>query len=139
MRRLLAALCLPLMLAGLAAADAAAKAKPKNYERPVGGVLPKGSSFTASSIVACTRERGAKPAQCDLGVVREKPGKGFMMVFWPDGGNRVLYYEKGQIVRYDEAQSDGGAKLTVKREGDMQYVTIGDMHFEIFDAIMTGG
>lgn len=45
-----------------------------------------------------------------------------MIVFWPDAGNRVLYFEKGDIVRYDESQADGGAKLMVKREGDMQYV-----------------
>ena len=139
MRKLLAALCASVILVGVSVADVTAESKTPNYERPVGGLLPKGSSFTASSVIACVREKGAKPVQCDVGVVRAGQGKGFMIVFWPDGGNRVLYFDTGDIVRYDESQADGGARLKVKRKGDVQHVTIGDMRFEIIDAIITGG
>ena len=139
MRKLLASLCLPLALADASAGEVAAKSKTLNYERPIGGLLPKGSSFTASSQIVCTREIGAKPVRCDVGVVREGQGKGFMLVFWPDVGNRVLYFERGDIVRYDESQADGGAKLKVKTDGDMHIVTIGGMRFDVIDAIMTGG
>ena len=109
-----------------------------NYERPVGGVLPEGSSFTASSIIPCERD-GTGSAQCDVGIVREGNGNGFLIVFWPDAGNRVLYFEDGAVVRYDESEADGGARLRVERDGDIQIVTIGDARFEIFDAMMFGG
>jgi len=109
-----------------------------NYERPVGGVLPPGSSFTASTQVECSRD-GSKMTRCDAGVVREGNGNGFVTVFWPDGGNRVLYFEDGTIVRYDESEADGGAKLTVTRSGDVQTVTVGRARFQIFDALLVGG
>lgn len=76
MRRLLAALCLPLALAGASAGQAETAASMPNYERPVGGLLPKGSSFNASTQIDCVREKGAKPAKCDVGVVREGLAKG---------------------------------------------------------------
>ena len=61
------------------------------------------------------------------------------MVFWPDGGTRVLYFENGRISGYDESEADGGAKLTVTRRSDVQIVSIGDARFEVFDALLTGG
>jgi len=32
---------------------------------------------------------------CDFGVVREGDGSGYVKVFWPDGGNHVLFFEDG--------------------------------------------
>lgn len=109
-----------------------------NYEQPYGGVLPAGSDFTASSVIPCSRP-GTGAASCDVGVVREGNGNGWVMVFWPDAGNRVLYFENGEIMRYDESEADGGARLSVTRDGDIQYVTVGDAQFEIFDALLIGG
>lgn len=109
-----------------------------NYDRPSGGVLPEGSSFSASSIIPCERPVTG-PSQCDAGVVREGNGNGFVMVFWPDAGNRILYFENGEIVRYDQAESDGGAELRVTRDGDLQIITIGDARFEVPDALLVGG
>ena len=109
-----------------------------NYDRPVDGVMPNGSDFTASSIIRCERP-GTGAAQCDAGVVREGNGNGFVMVFWPDTGNRVLYFEAGEVIRYDESEADGGAELRVTREGDRQFVTVGDARFELVDAFLIGG
>lgn len=109
-----------------------------NYDRPTGGVLPQGSSFTAASIIPCERP-GTGAAQCDAGVVREGGGNGFVMVFWPDAGSRVLYFENGEIMRYDQSEADGGADLRVTRDGDLQIVTVGQARFEVFDALLIGG
>ena len=125
-------------LAVLQGGGVAASGNVPNYDRPRGGVLPAGSDFTASSIIPCERP-GTGSAQCDAGVVREGNGNGFVMVFWPDAGSRVLYFENGEIVRYDQAESDGGAELRVTRDGDLQIVTIGDARFEVFDALLVGG
>ena len=125
-------------LAVLQSGGAAASGNVPNYDRPVGGVLPAGSSFSASSIIPCERP-GTGAAQCDAGVVREGNGNGFVMVFWPDAGSRVLYFENGEIIRYDQAEADGGAKLRVTRDGDVQTVTIGDARFKVFDALLVGG
>ena len=124
-------------LAALQSGGAASGNVP-NYDRPVGGVLPAGSDFTASSIIPCERP-GTGAAQCDAGVVREGNGNGFIMVFWPDAGSRVLWFENGEIMRYDQSEADGGAVLRVTRDGDLQIVDVGDARFEIFDALLIGG
>ena len=125
-------------LAALQSGGGAGSGNMPNYERPVDGVLPSGSDFTAASIIPCERP-GTGAGQCDAGVVREGNGNGFVMVFWPDAGNRVLYFENGEVVRYDQSEADGGAELRVTRDGDVQIVTVGDARFEIFDALLIGG
>lgn len=125
-------------LADLQAGRGPGSAGTPDYSRPVGGVLPAGSGFTAASIIPCARP-GTGAGQCDAGVVREGGGNGFVMVFWPDAGNRVLYFENGEIIRYDQSEADGGAELRVTREGDIQIVTVGDARFEVFDALLIGG
>jgi len=76
--------------------------------------------------------------RCDAGVVREGNGNGFVLVFWPDAGNRALYFENRTITGYDQAEKDSGAPMSVTREGDTQIVTIGDMRFEILEALALG-
>ena len=125
-------------LAVLQGGGASASGNVPNYDRPIGGVLPAGSDFTASTIIPCERP-GTGSGQCDAGVVREGNGNGFVMVFWPDAGSRILYFENGEIVRYDQAESDGGAELRVLRDGDRQIVTFGHARFEVFDALLVGG
>ena len=125
-------------LTALQSGGGAASGNVPNYDRPVDGVLPTGSDFTASTIMRCERP-GTGVAYCDAGVVREGNGNGFVMVFWPDTGNRVLYFEAGEIIRYDESEADGGAELRVTREGDRQFVTVGDARFEVVDAFLIGG
>ena len=125
-------------LADLRAGRGPGGAGTPDYSRPVGGILPAGSGFTAASIIPCARP-GTGAGQCDAGVVREGGGNGFVMVFWPDAGSRVLYFENGEIIRYDQSEADGGADLRVTRDGDIQIVTIGDARFEVFDALLIGG
>jgi hypothetical protein len=110
-----------------------------NYERPVGGVMPDGSSFSATGQISCVRDRDAANAMCDFGVVREGNGNGWVMVFWPDGGSRVIYFENGTPVSFDKAEADGDAEMTVNKDGDTFIVFVGEARFEIFEAVIAGG
>ena len=110
-----------------------------NFDRPVGGVLPDGSGFTASGQIKCVRDKDAADAMCDFGVVREGNGNGWVMVFWPDTGSRVIYFEDGTPSSFDSSAADGDAELTATKEGDTNIVMIGDSRFEIPDAAINGG
>jgi hypothetical protein len=52
-------------------------------------------------------------AQCKFGVVRKGDGNGSITIFWPDGGNRVIFFEDATPMTYDQSEADGGAKMTV--------------------------
>ncbi len=98
-----------------------------------------GTVFHATGQIPCARNRGQPMGSCRFGVTREGGGNGWITVFWPDGGQRVIRFEDNTPMRYDESQADGGARMTVGHEADLYHVRIGHQRFEIVEAVMTGG
>jgi len=98
-----------------------------------------GTGFHATGQIPCARVVGQPMGSCRFGVRREGGGSGSITVFWPDGGNRVIFFSKGAPSRYDESEADGGARMTVHREADLFRVRIGDQRFEIPEAALVGG
>jgi LysM repeat protein len=99
-----------------------------------------GTNFNATGQLPCARSADQRMTQCKFGVVREGNGNGSITVFWPDGGNRVIFFEDETPMSYDQSQADGGAKMTVGKSNNGIYtVKIGNQRFEIVDSIITGG
>lgn len=104
------------------------------------GAPASGPAFNATGQIPCARYVGQPMAQCRFGVERMRGrGNGQVTVFWPDGGNRVIFFEDNTPIRYDQSQADGDARMSVGREGDTYHVRIGPQRFEIPLAVMTGG
>ena len=101
--------------------------------------LVPGTQFNATGPIECTRDRDAPTVSCEAGVVREGDGMGYIQVFWPDGGSRVIYYQNNRPHHYDQAEADGGAEMTVAQNGDMFTVFVGEARFVFPEAFMTGG
>jgi hypothetical protein len=104
-----------------------------------GDALVPGTDFNATGNIPCARDAGQPMAQCEFGVKREGNGNGSITVFWPDGGNRVIFFEMNTPSSYDQSEADGGAEMTVDEDNGIFTVRIGGQRFEIFDAIMAGG
>ena len=104
-----------------------------------GDALVPGTDFNATGQIPCARSAGQPMGQCEFGVKREGNGSGSITVFWPDGGNRVIYFEGNTPSSYDKSEADGGAEISVKEDNGIFTVTIGDQRFELFEAIMAGG
>jgi hypothetical protein len=98
-----------------------------------------GTDFNATGNIPCARAAGQPMGSCRFGVRREGGGAGSITVFWPDGGNRVIFFRNGAPSRYNESEADGGARMTVHREADLFRVRIGDQRFEIPEAALVGG
>lgn len=101
--------------------------------------LVPGTSFNATGELGCARDAGQPLGQCKFGVVRQGGGNAELTIFWPDGGSRVITFAKGQPVRYDESQADGGAAMTVRKDADLFTITIGTQRFAFPEAAITGG
>jgi hypothetical protein len=101
--------------------------------------LVPGTDFNATGQIPCARAADQPMRQCDFGVKREGNGSGWITVFWPDGGNRVIYFENNRPTRYDESEADGGAEMSFKEDNGIFAVKIGEQRFELFEAIMAGG
>ncbi|MAM61400.1 MAG: hypothetical protein CMH11_07905 [Maritimibacter sp.] len=98
-----------------------------------------GTDFNATSMIPCVRDRDAADASCEAGVVREGNGNGYVQVTWPDGGERVIFFENGTPVSYDQSQADGDAEMTVTRDGDTFVVFVGEARFSVPEALLIGG
>ncbi|WP_237214826.1 hypothetical protein [Falsiroseomonas oryziterrae] len=99
-----------------------------------------GTGFHATGQLPCAREQGQPMASCRFGVERTRGrGNGQVTINWPGGGTRVIYFEDGTPVRYDQSQADGDARMTVGRQGDTFHIRIGHQRFEIPEAVITGG
>ena len=122
-----------------ASGQGAAPATEGNLDRPVGGVRPEGTAFTATGLTECTLSRDAATETCEFGVIREGGGSGMVAVFWPGSGMRVIHFENGAPVRYDESQADAGKELSFTRDGDMSTFFVGDERYVIPDAVLYGG
>jgi len=66
-------------------------------------------------------------------------GSGSVTVFWPEGGNRVLFLEGGAPTALDRTEADGDAEMSVRKEADLFFLRIGDQRFEIPEAVLVGG
>ncbi|MFN4143524.1 hypothetical protein [Aestuariivirga sp.] len=104
-----------------------------------GDATVAGTDFNATGQLGCARDAGQPLGQCKFGVIRGGAGAAELTVFWPDGGSRVIYFEGGVPVRFDESQADGGAKLSFTRSGDLFSIIIGTQRFEFPEAAITGG
>jgi len=103
-----------------------------------GDALVPGTDFNATGSIPCARAAGQPMAACEFGVVREGNGNGAITVFWPDGGNRVIFFEMNAPSSYDQSEADGGAEMTVEQNADLFMVKIGGQRFEIPDIVMAG-
>lgn len=101
--------------------------------------LVPGTEFNATGQIPCARSAGQPMGQCDFGVKREGNGSGSITVFWPDGGNRVIFFKMNTPSSYDESEADGGAKMKVDENNGIFTVKIGEQRFEVFEAVMAGG
>jgi hypothetical protein len=101
--------------------------------------LVPGTEFHATGKIPCARTGGQPTIECEFGVVRNGDGSGYVKVFWPNGGNRVLFFEDGAPVTFDWSEADGDATMTVDKEVDLYRVRIGDQRFKIPEAVLLGG
>jgi hypothetical protein len=105
---------------------------------PAGDALVPGTSFHATGPLPCSMGKGQPTVQCQFGVTREGSGTAMVTVTKPDGGKRVIFFERGRATGYDASQADM-QPFRATREGDMTIVWIGAERYEIIDAIVFGG
>jgi hypothetical protein len=107
-----------------------------------GDAVVPGTSYNATGTLPCVRDANASVQECTFGVIRENPssGDGSVTIDWPDGGSRVIFFEGGTPVSFDQSQADKGLEMTVtKTENGINIIFIGEARFEIPDSVIWGG
>lgn len=95
--------------------------------------------FDATGKVPCARSKGQPMSQCDFGVTRGANGDATVIISGPDGSKRAIFFAAGKATGADTSQADGPAPFSVRREGDLNLIRVGDERYEIPDAAVFGG
>lgn len=101
--------------------------------------LVPGTGFNATGQIECTPDQDAATGMCDFGVTREGNGNGMLTVYLPNGVTRIIRFEAGTPMSFEPGPQDGGAQMTVTRDGDNSIVMIGPERLVIPDAVIFGG
>lgn len=97
-----------------------------------------GTDFHATGTVKCWMDKDSSGSECPFGVVRRENGTADVHVTKSDGRTRVIYFQEGKAVGYDESQADPG-EFTATQQEDTWIIFIGEERYELFEAIIYGG
>jgi len=86
--------------------------------------------------VPCAQALGQPMGQCEFAVSRAGGGYATVVVDWPDGSSRAIYFRRGRPTGSD---ASGEAGFDARQEGDLHLIRIGDERYEIPDAVVLGG
>ena len=97
-----------------------------------------GTDFHASGDIPCSMGKGQHAGLCAFGVKREGNGSAMVTVTRTDGKQRVIFFEQGHAIGYDQSDADSG-EFRSNKEADLNIICIGEERYEIPDAVVLGG
>ena len=101
--------------------------------------LVPGTNYHATGDISCSMKKGQSKKSCPFGVTRKGNGTGTVTVTKLDGRARVIFFEKGNAIRFDQSNADPGGQFRASKEGDLSIIRIGEERYEIPDAVIFGG
>jgi hypothetical protein len=100
------------------------------------------SPISATGTLPCERDNGQTKTMCKFGVVHHSDRSNTVVVYWPDGTTRAIFFGvNGRVVGTAAAASDRpmpGNTLTRKHAG-INLISVGNERYEIEDTVLSGG
>ena len=110
------------------------------------GVIPMGiddsnrraakRKFDAKGEISCAQERGQKLGTCVAAVARSGGGDATVVVTFPNGFARRLYFVHGEFVSASATMSGVGRDTDWRRENGLHVIRVDDQRYELPDALL---
>ena len=94
--------------------------------------------FDATGNVPCAQFIGQPMTRCEFGVARAGGGYATLVIKKPDSRTRAIFFRMGKPIGADISEADPG-EFSATREGDLNFIRIGNERYEIPDAVALGG
>ncbi|WP_233804755.1 hypothetical protein [Paraburkholderia sp. HP33-1] len=102
----------------------------------------KQSPISASGTLPCERGNGQTRTMCKFGVVHHSDRSTTVVVYWPDGATRAIFFGvSGRVIGTAASASDRpmpGDTITRKNAG-INLISVGTERYEIEDSVLSGG
>jgi heat shock protein HslJ len=95
--------------------------------------------FDATGTVLCAFSKGDTMRECAYGVARAGGGYATVVITKPDGITRAIFFRMGKAMGADTSQADGYPEFSSSKEGDWNFIHVGDEFYKIPDAVILGG
>lgn len=113
------------------------------------GVVPMGidtskrrarkRDFDAGTQISCAQERGQSMGKCSASVARSSGGDATVVVTFPNGFARQLFFVHGEFVRASATMSGVGTDIDWQLINDVHLIRVDDQRFELSDTFVLGG
>ena len=94
--------------------------------------------FDATGRIPCALETGQPMGQCEFGVARAGGGYATVVIKKPEGRTRAIFFRMGRPVGADVSEAEGYPGFRADKEVDVHLIDIGNMRYEIPDAVVFG-
>ena len=112
------------------------------------GVVPTGPNdskhragrrdFDADGEIACAQERGQALGTCAAAVARSGGGDATVLVTFPNGFARQLYFVHGEFVSASATMSGAGRDTDWRLDAGLHHIRVDDQRFELPDRLVFG-
>ncbi len=100
----------------------------------------RGEFDATAPSVPCARGGGPLAAVCELGVARGGGGDATVVVAFPDGFRRALFFAHGEFVSADASEAGGGFDTEWSKDAGGTYrIRVDDELYEFPEAVIFGG
>jgi hypothetical protein len=90
--------------------------------------------------IPCTRGGGPLRDVCELGVARGGGGDATVVITFPDGFRRALFFTHGEFVSADASEAGGGFDTEWSKDASGTYrIRVDDERYALPEAVVFGG
>ncbi|MEL6678579.1 MAG: hypothetical protein AAFQ51_07725 [Pseudomonadota bacterium] len=100
--------------------------------------LARQGTFDDRAVVACAQERGQALGSCNAAVARGQGGTATVVVTFPTGFARHLYFAEGAFLRANATMSGVGTDTDWSGDGVQIFIRVDDQRFELPVAFVFG-
>ncbi len=94
--------------------------------------------FDASGHIPCAQIQGQPMGKCAFGVARGTGGDATVVVTFPNGFKRKLFFTHGVFIRADSSMSGAGFDTDWRTKGNLHIIRVDDQRYELPDAVILG-
>lgn len=98
----------------------------------------RGQDFDAKTKMACAQEQGQALGKCSAAISRSDGGDATMVVTFPNGFARQLYFTHGEFMRGSATMSGVGTDIEWALDAGTYTIRVDDQRFEIPESFVLG-
>ena len=96
------------------------------------------NDFDAQAQISCSQERGEPIGECTANIARGADGDATVVVSFPNGFKRALYFLHGKFISANATMSGSGSDTDWEKVNGLHIIRVDDQRYELRDDFIFG-